>query len=208
MGLSFDFRVHPMTLSHLYCWAISHAMRTFAYLTLLLTLASSHAYASTQVVITTRPRFADRGQFTYLLLADAKQRYEVAWAMPPKMQFLPVVLDTNRVYTFTLHEKPYRDITIPELLRVQADGQTIYDVAVCEVHKTKMELKEVRISYGLPAPSMLPTDTERRLFPHYREQVLGGCVMSPDSPKAEKIYVCSECKNGYEKWKGENARTK
>ncbi|HXU77287.1 MAG TPA: hypothetical protein VN794_12005, partial [Methylomirabilota bacterium] len=93
-------------------------MRTFAYLTLLLTLTSSHAYASTQVVITTRP--ADRGQFTYLLLADAKQRYEVAWAMPPKMQFLPVVLDTNRVYTFTLHEKPYRDITIPELLRVQA----------------------------------------------------------------------------------------
>ncbi len=183
-------------------------MRTFAYLTLWLTLTSSLAYASTQVVITTRPRFADRGQFTYLLLADAKQRYEVAWAMPPKMQFVPVVLDTNRVYTFTLHEKPYRDITIPELLRVQADGQTIYDVAVCEVHKTKMELKEVRISYGLPAPSVLPTDTERRLFPHCREQVLGGCVISPDSPKTEKIYVCSECKSGYEKWKGENARTK
>jgi hypothetical protein len=183
-------------------------MRTFAYLVLWLTLTCSFAYASAQVIITTRPTFADRGQFIYLVLADDKHRYEVAWAMRPKMQFVPVELDTNRVYTFTLHEKPYRNITIPELLRVQADGQTIYDVEVCEVHKTKMQLKEVRISYGLPASGTLPTDTERRRFPHCREQVLGGCVISPDGPKTEKIYVCSECKSGYEKWKAEDARTK
>jgi hypothetical protein len=183
-------------------------MRTFACLFLWLTLTSARAGTSKEVVITTRPKFDARAQFTYLILADDKQRYEVAWAMPPKIQFVPVVLDTNLVYTFTLQEKPFREITFPELLRVQAGGETIYDIAVCEVHKCKMQLKEVRISYGLPPPSMLPTDTERRLFPHGREQVLGGCVISSGSPKTEKIYVCSECKSGYEKWKREGARTK
>ena len=183
-------------------------MRSFAYLALWLMLTGTVTFASGQVVITAQPKFADEGEITYLLLADRKHQYEVAWAMPPKVRFVPVELDTNRVYTFTLHEKPYRNITIPELLRVQVDGQTIYDIEVCEVHKLKMEQKKVRISYGLPPASMLPTDTERRLFPHCREQVLGGCVISSDSPKTETIYVCGECKKGYEKWKAESTRPK
>ena len=183
-------------------------MRPFTYFILGLTLASLVAHASVQVVITARPKFVDRGQFTSLLLADDKHSYEVSWAMPPKMQFVPVQLDTNHVYTFTVLEKPYHTIIIPQLLKVQADGQTIYDIEVCEVHKIKMQQKEVRISYGLPSRDILPTDTERQLFPHCREQVLGGCVISPDSPKTERVFVCAECKSGYEKWKADNAERK
>src|SRR5215211_6181016 len=96
--------------------------------------------------------------------------------LSPDVQFVPVSLDTNRVYTFTVDQRPYRSITIPELRRVRLDDQTVYDIEVCEVHKTKMDHQEVRISYGLPLPrpDEPSSEIERKLFPHCREYSLGG----------------------------------
>ncbi|MBI2440383.1 MAG: hypothetical protein HYV35_03325 [Lentisphaerae bacterium] len=183
---------------------------------LLLTVALSYVVAfagehvQQPVAITTRPRFDDRGQVTYLLLSDNSHSYELSWGMPPKIRFVPVTLDTNSIYTFTVTERSYKGIAIPELRRVQQEGQTIYDVEVCEIHKTKMEHKKVRILYGLilPGPDEPTGDAEQQLFPHRREHSLGGCVVSSDSPKTEMIYICTECKKAYARWKVENKKIK
>src|ERR1051325_10764732 len=90
-------------------------------------VAFSAAERAKQVTITARPRFDDRDRYTYLLLSDDKHSYEILWSIPPKIQFVPVTLDGNRVYTFTVVEEPFRDTTIPKLRRVQQDGQIIYD---------------------------------------------------------------------------------
>lgn len=187
-------------------------MRTFAFVSILL---GCHAVSAAErtaqtVVITAKPRFEERGRFIHLVISDTNRSFEVGWGMPPDMQFIPVSLDTNRVYTFTVAQKPYHTITIPELRKVQSGGQTIYDIEMCEVHKTKMEHKVVKIAYGLilPGPDSPSADAERRLFPHSREYSLGGCVITPHSPKTERVYVCSGCKKAYETWKSENKKTK
>jgi hypothetical protein len=155
-------------------------------------------------VITAKPRFKQRAGFVSLVVSDANQSFDIAWgAMVPKVQYLPLSLDTNVVYTFTVEQKPYREFVIPELHRVDFNGQTIYDIEVCEVHKVKMEHKEVTIHYGLPRPvDKLSADIERQLFPHSREYSLGGCVISPQSPKTTETYVCGRCKEAFEWWSG------
>lgn len=127
-----------------------------------------------------------------------------------EVSVVPVTLDTNRVYAFTVVEEPFRSITIPKLRRVQRDGQTIYDIEVCEVHKTTMEHKKVKIHYGLilPGPNEPSADTQRQSFPHHCEYSLGGCVITPDSPKTTRVYVCANCKKAYDKWKTDNEQNK
>ena len=80
---------------------------------------------------------------------------------------------------------------------------------VCEVHKATMEHKEVRIFYGwiMPKPDEPSSGTEHRLFPHYREYVLGDYVIAAVSPMTERVYICSDCKKAYEKWKLDNKKT-
>jgi hypothetical protein len=160
------------------------------------------AFAEGEVVITTRPRFEDQGQFTSLILSDGDQSWNILWAMPPKMQFVPVTLDTNRVYRFVVHKEPRGDLRIPKLLKVQLDGQTIYDIEVCEAHKTIMEPKAVRIAYGLvrPEPDAPPADTEQQLFPHRHEYLSGGCVVGPE--RWGTVYVCRQCKEAFQWWAG------
>ncbi len=180
-------------------------------LTLLGCIAVSAAERAQQtVVITAKPRFEQRGQFIDLVIGDTNRSFDIGWGMPPNIQFIPVSLDTNRVYSFTVAQRPLHSITIPELRRVQLDGKTIYDIEVCEVHKTKMEHKEVRIIYGLiiPGPDEPSRDTDRQMFPHRREVSFGGCSITPDSPKTTRVYVCSECRKGYDQWKTEHKKTK
>src|SRR5688572_27451792 len=98
-------------------------MRKFAFLSLFVlacvALPAAERTART-VVITTTPRIEQRGQFSYLVIADTKHSFDISWGMPPDVQFIPVSLDTNRVYAFTVAQKRYRSITIPELRRVQS----------------------------------------------------------------------------------------
>lgn len=107
------------------------------------------------------------------------------------------------VQTFTIEETEFRSVMVPKLLKVQKEGRTIYDIEVCEIHRTKMEHKDVRILYGLilARPTDTSPETERKLFPHQREYSLGGCVVASDSPKTARVYVCDKCKIAYEAWK-------
>lgn len=184
-------------------------MRTLAISSLIALGCFQLTATESLVVITSKPRIEQRGLFTYLVIADANQRLEMVWGMPPEIKFKPVTLEADRVYVFTVAQKPHRSITIPELRKVQLNGETIYDIEFCEVHKTKMEYRALPIGYGLvgyvdiePAPEI-----ERQLFPHRREHLDGGCVVSPSSPKSEERFVCMDCKASYEKWKAENKKT-
>ena len=181
-------------------------MRTLALSSLIILGCVALTATESTIIITAKPKFEQRGLFTYLVLADTNHSLDLVWGMPPEIQFNPVALDANRAYTFTVVQKAHQSITIPELRRVQSSGQTIYDIEVCEVHKTKMEHKEVRVDYGLRAAvAVEPSrEIERRLFPHRHEELYGGCVESGLSPKSQLRYFCTDCKVAYEKWKSEN----
>jgi len=157
----------------------------------------------TLVSIVAKPKFESRDQFTYLVIGDTNRNYEIVWSVSTNAPHVQISLDTNRVYTFTVAQTSGRNIDILELHSVVSDDQAIYDIEVCEVHKTKMAHKEVPIIYGLvKQPVGEPSiDIQRKSFPHHREYSLGGCVITDDNPKTEKRYVCSECKNAYANWK-------
>ena len=169
-------------------------------------VASAAEQSNAPVVITAPAKLEQRGDWIYLTISDAKHSYDLPWANYAGS----VALESNRVYTFTIIEEPFRSGFIPEVVRVERDGKMIYDREICEVHHIKMYRKEVRIAYGLilPGPGEPTGETEQRLFPHRLEVSFGGCVVSPDSPKTEKVYVCSECKKAYEKWKSKHTKTK
>lgn len=184
-------------------------MRTFALILLIALGCVDLTAIEKAIVITAKPRFELRGHFMYLVIADSTQSLDIVWGMPPEIQFKRLPLDATRVYTFTVGQKTHRRFTIPELRKVQLKGETIYDIEFCEVHKTKMEYRALPIGYGLVGyVDIEPTpDIERQLFPHRREHLDGGCVVSPSSPKSEQRFVCIDCKASYEKWKAENKKT-
>ncbi len=189
-------------------------MRKFLQLLLLVTLSqiagSAAEGAKDTINITATPKFEHRGEWVYLLIADSKHNFDIAWSMPPRFSLFPVSLQTNRTYTFTVLEEPYKDIKVPKVIRVRQDDKVIYDQEICELHGTQMEYKTVRIAYGLirPKPGEPSGEDEKRLFPHRREISFGGCCVEPDSPKTEKVFVCGQCKAAYENWKKEHPNTK
>lgn len=168
--------------------------------------APSHA---APVVITAPAKFERHDDdWGYLIISDAKNHYEFAWSLAGQSSGR-VAPESNRIYTFTIVEEPFRDdLPIPKIVKVERDGKTIYDREVCEVHHTKMKLKKVPIVYGLtgPAPGEPHGNVEYHLFPNRNEFYLGGCSIDDHSPKTEKVYVCGECRKAYEKWKAEHPK--
>jgi hypothetical protein len=170
----------------------------------------------TRVVMTTAAKFQpyyNGGRF--LTLSNHQHSYMVWWPLDPRFKGASTI-QSNEVYTFTVVEEPSTSITfpvtniiIPDVVRIEQGGRVIYDIEECEIHHTRMERKEVPISYGLPCLlAGEPTvDVEQRLFPHRREFVLGGCTILETSPNTKDLYVCRECRTAYENWKKEHAKT-
>ena len=172
------------------------------------------------IIITAPAHFDDSGLWIGLPISEPHPDWIciVSETHPDYTFFFPnpggFVLESNRVYTFTFVEEPIKqnrlkkELFVPRISRIEQAGKMIYDREACEVHHSRMERKEVRIIYGLvlPGPDAPSPDTERRLFPHGQEILLGGCISTPDRPTGN-IYVCSECKKAYAKWKADNART-
>ncbi len=137
----------------------------------------------------------------------------VGCGIPPHIRYVPVPLDSNQVYTFTVSQrkrtKPLPAFTATELRKVVLGNETIYDIEVCEVHKTKMAHTEVPIHYGLIPGSPEPLNAARRpALPHHREYKLGGCMVWAEAPKTGKVYVCNECKKNFDKWKEEDTKAR
>jgi hypothetical protein len=90
------------------------------------------------VVITAPARLEQRGDWTWLTISDAKNSYELPWALQPHVG--SVALEPNRVYTFTIVEEPFHyRFPIPQVARVERDGKVIYDRETCEAHHVKMD---------------------------------------------------------------------
>ncbi len=155
--------------------------------------------------ISATPKFEQSGDAIHLIIADSHHSFDILWSVTPRVSFFPISLETNRPYTFTVVEDRYKPVRIPTLIKVQQDRKVIYDEEACEVHHARMQFKQVRILYGLirPLPGEPTADEDRRLFPHRFEFSLGGCSVGPDSPRKTKVFVCTQCKAAYEKWKNE-----
>ena len=67
---------------------------------------------------------------------------------------------------------------------------------VCEIHHLRMRPQLVPILYGLPTQDSLylrELSVRAQQFPHRSGPVLGGCVVSSESPRQAKVWVCAKC---------------
>ena len=174
---------------------------------------AAHAIESSveTITITAKPRSEPLAKFDSN--TNLARDHHAGCGIPPHIRFVPVPLDTNQVYTFTVFQRKiggsgrFPTFTLTELRKVQLAGQTIYNIEVCEVHKTRMAHTDVPIRYGMIPRSPEPRDAAGRpALPHHREYKLGGCVVMPK--ETEKVYVCDDCKKGFEKWQEEAAKAR
>jgi hypothetical protein len=103
------------------------------------------------------------------------------------------------------------DITITRLPhpRVVTADYTAGESAVCEIHHVQMERTVVPIGYGLILPdakAQARYAASTNAFPHAETFVLGGCVVSDDSPKSAVIYTCPACKKAASRWDSDYAK--
>ena len=70
----------------------------------------------------------------------------------------------------------------------------------CPLHGVALKTENVRITYGLP--SFVPGyfQAQKRLFPDANSTVLGGCVVSKDSPVMETVKFCPKCRAAEKRW--------
>jgi hypothetical protein len=98
-----------------------------------------------------------------------------------------------------------RDVPVTRLpaARTGRADYTKGESAVCEIHQTQMQRTFVPIAYGLIRPdarAQARYAASTNSFPHTETFVLGGCVVTDDSPKKAAIYRCPECKRAADKW--------
>jgi hypothetical protein len=175
------------------------------------------AFAGERVTTTlTAPvKFDQRDTTTFLVIDDGKKKMDFVWSyvQPDKQTAVyPVKLEEKQTYTFTIEQE--KSAAVPgvlinaQIMAVTRDGQTVYDRALCELHRRRMERKEVPIVYGLVAK--LPGDPsaeEEKAFPKWRESFAGGCIVMPGRDK-ELVFVCPDCKAGHAEWKAKAKKDK
>jgi hypothetical protein len=74
---------------------------------------------------------------------------------------------------------------------------------VCEIHHFRMRLQLVPILYGLPTQDSVylrELTVRAQQFPHRSGPVLGGCVVSSESPRQAKVWVCEKCDAAWKQW--------
>jgi hypothetical protein len=74
---------------------------------------------------------------------------------------------------------------------------------VCEIHHLHMKPQLVPILYGLPTQDSVylrELSVRAQQFPHRSGPVLGGCVVSSESPRQAKVWVCAKCDAAWKQW--------
>lgn len=167
----------------------------------------------------------------WLIIDDGKTDIEILWSNTfegkPNL-FFPVSLQTNTPYVFQLQEKVYSKLspsmskemrqhgvdparymrTNYTIVSIKQGNDLLYNQTICEVHNCKMNYVNAPIIYGLrqvrfPHPTL---EEYKKLFPHYEEQISGGCLSVEDN-KSERILVCQQCKDAHTKWEREHPET-
>lgn len=73
-------------------------------------------------------------------------------------------------------------------------------VRYCPVHNLELRKETVHITYGLPIFEDGYDEDGPLFFPYDNSVVLGGCVHSPDSPRAAAVRFCPGCRKAAEAW--------
>ena len=194
-------------------------MRRIIHLILTLTLAQSVSSAPqtarSPVIIESPATFKTRDGQLYLYIDGTNRAYFLPWGTSPSMPLhysTSISLESNRVYTFTIITEDFKKPEAPTVprstvVKVERDGKIIYDREVCELHQIRMEHRQGWIVYTYMSPGQgEPSEaTEQRVFPHRKEHSFGGDEYNPGIPRKGDVYVCSRCKEAYEKWKAEHA---
>jgi hypothetical protein len=150
----------------------------------------------------------------WVVLSDHGTVIELSIATPGYPQ--QITLTTGRTYSVTMLEELADDINtvtgvvskrehadwfdavddagligIQQLVRITEGGEVVFDRSVCSLHHEKMELRTVKIGYGMYAPGSWAESYCMSHFPHFRDFALGGCVVG--DAESTSIYVCPKC---------------
>ncbi|RYX84694.1 hypothetical protein EON83_08645 [bacterium] len=71
---------------------------------------------------------------------------------------------------------------------------------ICELHKTPLQVDEVSITYGLVGFPAGYYEASQREFPNANSSLVGGCIIAPDSPKAQAVKFCPQCREAEANW--------
>jgi len=70
----------------------------------------------------------------------------------------------------------------------------------CPLHGTALKTENIGISYGLVKFRPGYLQAQKRLFPDANSRVLGGCIVSKDSPVMETVKFCPKCRAAEKRW--------
>jgi hypothetical protein len=72
---------------------------------------------------------------------------------------------------------------------------------ICPLHHVQMKNISLPIHFGLPKLDLNYEKAKEKLFPKANEEcVIGGCMVGPESPKEETVFVCDQCTSARTKW--------
>lgn len=70
----------------------------------------------------------------------------------------------------------------------------------CEVHGVALQTEDVPIMYGLMGAMPGFYEAQKRAFPHASSVVMGGCIVSDNSPKFQTVKFCPQCRVAQKRW--------
>ncbi len=69
-----------------------------------------------------------------------------------------------------------------------------------------MRVGDVSIAYGLLCPEKAYSEARKKLFPNAHLYLAGGCVVTPGSPKTEKVLYCPSCRKAEAEWQEKHGK--
>lgn len=80
---------------------------------------------------------------------------------------------------------------IHQLIRITQGSTVIFDRSICSMHHEPMELRTVKIAYGMLGAASWAESYCMGHFPHFRNFAAGGCVVQ--DAETTSIYICPKC---------------
>jgi len=96
------------------------------------------------------------------------------------------------------YSRLFDDLRVPVLPPLPANVAA--RIRLCELHHEWMKLGTVKIAYGLIEGNEAFSQAQKRLFPNSHSFTLGGCVVSPESPKENTVLYCESCRKAEADW--------
>ena len=72
--------------------------------------------------------------------------------------------------------------------------------AKCPLHGAALRTENVSIAYGLMGALPGYFEAQKKTFPFANSVVLGGCIVSKDSPTTETVKFCPKCRAVQKRW--------